>query len=323
MNLRLISASAIAIAALGLLAAACGGGDDQAAIRTNKGLAVAAVSGATGAGGQNLALTGGEQTALTGGAGQGFSNIIPAVSLVGTGGGKGGDVISQPALLQQAGQGGITVQGFGSATVAADSAVVELYLGTNVYNEKLLPEPVPYSPGAYPATPAPAEPITEAKLQPVIDAITGQGVSRDDIKLLNVYADPYNSSATLQATVKNLDSLDGVVTAARQAAGGLSNIGIQYTNVSYTVSDCVALEKAAMTAAVEDGKSRATVFGEALGVGRGDLIAASSYSYSPYGGSACDSGVYGPYPMGGIGYAEGQPQEVQLYANISLTYAIQ
>lgn len=313
MNLRLISASAIAIAALGLLAAACGGGDDQAVIRTNKGLAVAAVSGGTGGGGDDLALT----------RGAGGGAEIPAGNIPQTGGGKGGDVAYAPTLLQQQGQGGITVQGFGSATVAADNAVVEFYLGTNLY--KPYAEPVPYSPGpgGYPTTPAPAEPITEAALQPVIDAITGQGVSRDDIKLLNAYADPYSSSATLQATVKNLDSLDGVVKAAQDAANGLPSIGIQNTSVAYTVSDCLALEKAAMTAAVEDGKSRATVFAEALGGGMGGLIAASSYSYSPYGGSACDSGVYGEYPMGGIGYAEGQPREVQLVANISLTYAIQ
>ena len=322
MNLRTISTTAIALAALVLLAAACGGGDDETAIRTSKGLAVAAAGAAAGAGGDELALTRGGAEQVSG---SGVSGLVQ------TGGGEGGDVAYAPTLLQQQGPSGITVQGFGAATADADSAVVEFYFGTNVYTP--IPEPLPYvpggaesssgaAPGTYPTQPA-AEPITEAKLQLVIDAITGQGVARDDIELINVYADPYSSSATLRADVKNLDSLDGVVKAARDAASSLTNIGLQNTSVSYTISDCVALEKEAMKAAVEDGKSRAIAFAEALGVGMGGLVGASSYSYSPYGGSACDTGFGGPYPMGGVGYVEGQPQEVQLYANISLTYAIQ
>src|SRR3990172_6608732 len=137
MNLRLISASAIAIAARGLLAAACGGDGDQAAIRTSKGLAVAAAGAAAGAGGDDLALTRGGAEQVSG---SGVSGLVQ------TGGGEGGDVAYAPTLLQQQGPSGITVQGFGAATADGDSAVVEFYFGTNVYAP--VPEPLPYVPGA-------------------------------------------------------------------------------------------------------------------------------------------------------------------------------
>ncbi|KKK91969.1 hypothetical protein LCGC14_2707630, partial [marine sediment metagenome] len=37
----------------------------------------------------------------------------------------------------------------------------------------------------------------------------------------------------------------------------------------------------------------------------------------------CDSGLGGPYPLGGIAYAEGQSPEVQLIATVTITFAIQ
>ena len=77
-----------------------------------------------------------------------------------------------------------------------------------------------------------------------------------------------------------------------------------------------------MKAAVEDAQERATVFGRSLGVDVGAVRGASNYSY--FGGTPCDPGFYpGPYPLGGITYAQGQPREVQVIANISVTYAIQ
>ncbi|TMG01569.1 MAG: hypothetical protein E6I03_08010 [Chloroflexi bacterium] len=59
-----------------------------------------------------------------------------------------------------------------------------------------------------------------------------------------------------------------------------------------------------------------------LGVGVGAVAGASNYSY--FGGTPCDPGVYpGPYPLAGLAYAQGQPRQVQVIANISVTYAIQ
>lgn len=235
-----------------------------------------------------------------------------------------------PAPQLQPGGNGITVLGYGSATANADSAILELMFGSGGMGG-IKPMPMPYpqtEPGVPPTTPGQAQPITEADLQPVIDAIVAKGVARNDIELIgSSYYDPYSSSATLRVTVRSVDALDGISQAAKDAAAGLANIYLQNTSVSYAVSDCVALEKAAMLAAAEDAKTRGAAFAQALGVGLGPVTGASHYSYSPFGPSPCDAGGFrglkGPYPMGGMPYAPGQPSQVQVVANVNVTYAIQ
>ncbi len=336
MNLKLLAGSALALAVLAL-AAACGGGDgggDEAGIRIQKGLSVAALgSGADASGGQAEARVAG----IGGSGGGAIEAPAPAADIAafakGGAAGFGGGFFAFP---QQQGQTGITVQGFGSATADADSAILELSFGSQPTGIEPLPVPIPESrsqtePGsaegvapAPPITPGQAQPITEADLQPVIDAIVGQGVARSDIEFIaNPYYDPYFSSATLRVTVRNLDAVQGIVDAATAAAGGLTDIALQSTNVSYTVADCAALEKAAMQAAVEDAGDRGTLFAEALGVTRGSVIGASHYTYSFFGPNPCDTSFVGPYPLGGMPYVQGQPGQVQLVANVSITYAIQ
>jgi uncharacterized protein YggE len=334
MNRRFLLTGLAAALALALLAVACGGddgGDETAAIRTQKGLAVAALSGqlsTDGAGGQSLGLvpapgTGGDETAdvdrSSGQADTGFGAPDYA-----------------PAL--QAGQTGITVQGYGSATTDPDSAVLEFYF-SRAGEIKPFPEitpPPPFTPSTDSssadgaegrdavATTTQVQQITEADLQPVIDAIVSAGVSRDDIEFIGQsYYDLYYASATLRATVNDVDIVDAVVSAAQDGASGLGDIYMNSTNVSYTVSDCTALEKAAMESAVEDAGERAAAFAEALGVGLGEIVGASHYSYSPYGGTACASNYSGPYPLAEVAYAEGATGTVQVFANVSVTYAIE
>jgi uncharacterized protein YggE len=222
--------------------------------------------------------------------------------------------------LQQS-QSGITVPGFGSATADADSAVLELYFGR--YS---VPQPVPDQtrPGSETQTSTAGAPITEADLAPVIDALVAAGVAREDIEFLGTpYYDPYSASATLRATVRNIGIVGAVVQATTDATAGLQDVVLQSTYVSYTVGDCAALERAAMDAAVADAKERATAFAAALEVGVGDIAGAADYAWSPFGGSPCDVGYLGPVPLGGAVYSEGQPSQVQVYANVSITYEIQ
>jgi uncharacterized protein YggE len=322
------------VASLAVLVA-CGGDDDGggsgvSGIRTHKGLAVAAVA-------EGLAATGAEESDTTS-----IGAPVPAAdrqAAGGAGSAVGYDTatsqdftrFSGAPLLQQ-GTDGVTVQGYGSATADADSAIIELYFSRNgpvTDVPSSSSEPGFSGSGAEPAAPdiAPntqdVAPITEADLQPVIDAIASAGVPRDKIQFVGQpYFDKFYSSATLRATVDNVDAVDAVVQAANNASAALSGITVNGTNVSYTVQDCAALEEAAMKAAVEDAGERAVVFGRALGVGVGAVKGASNYSY--FGGTPCDPGFYaGPYPLGGITYAEGQPREVQVIANISVTYTIQ
>lgn len=323
-----IAVAGAAIVAVAVLVIGAGDGDDgaQAAIRTQSGLAVALASQNVGGDGAESAS---DQAALPA-SGQYGADIDVSASArsVDVKGGYG----YAPAPLLQEGGGGITVQGYGSATATADSAVVEFYFSSSAYMEpdKPYPYPVPESGSdgtepSIPPTPGEATPITEDTLKPVIDALKSAGVAADDIEFIGQqYPDPYYSSATLRAKVGDTGSLDGVVQAGQDAAAGLENVMLNSSSVSYTVSDCSALEKAAMVAAVEDANQRGADFAEALGVGLGEITGASNYSYSPYGGSVCGGGFYGePYPMGGMPYYEGQASEVQVFANISVTFAIQ
>ena len=326
----------IALAALAaMLAAACGddGGGEEVGIRTEKGLSVAALAAELGQGGET------EETSSENDAAATTPEALAPDTAVGT----GRDVAFAPDYLPypypslQESQTGVTVQGYGSASVDADSAVLELYFGGEAIGiEEPVPEPdrgqtEPSSGGGVAASPPEAEllqeaqPITEADLQPVVDAIAAQGVSGDDIEVIvqPAYGDPYyGGSATIRVTVRNVGTLQGVVDAATSAASGLQNVSFQGSNVSYTVSDCASLEQAAMQSAVEDARERGQTFASALGVGLGAVVGASHYSYSAYG-APCGSDVGGPYPLGGVEYAQGQSPEVQLIATVAITFAMQ
>ncbi len=311
--------SLLAIALLGGLVA-WAAGDDAApvsAVRTQKGLGVAALT---------QGLTSGEQS------GSGATGLPASDRSIGTDSiAQGIPTDAQPyagAPLLQQGTNGLTVQGYGSATADADAAIVEFYFSRNgpvADTGTSRSEPGISGGVAEPAAPELQEvpQITEAELQPVIDAIVSAGVARNDVEFIGQpYYDKYSSSATLRVSVSNVDSVDAVVTAANSAAAGLSGIVLNGTNVSYTVNDCAALEKAALQAAVEDASERVTIFASALGVGFGSVTGGSNYSY--FGGTPCDPGFYpGPYPLAGVSYAQGQPRQVQVIANIAVTYAIQ
>ena len=234
---------------------------------------------------------------------------------------------------------GITVQGYGMATADADSAIVQFYFSS--YNNIMPPGvPVPMpgangSPGIAPGDVKPTiptgtvSPITQADLQPVINALTNAGVAAGDIQFSGQgYYDGYSASATLTATIKTISIVDTAVTAAHSAAANLGNITLQNTNVSYTLQDCKSLESAATKAAVTDAGERAGLLADALSVKLGNVTGASDYSYSP-AGVPCSSNFYGPYPMPyGIAYNSiksggSSSNSVQVVAQISVTYAMQ
>ena len=331
MNARFwITGALVALLAFG--AVACNGddgGDSGDQIRTQKGLAVAAASA-------NIGRSGG-----TSGDDATANPFAPAV---GEGSTDDTDLSSTDrglfapefGLAAQQSNDGITVIGSGSASATADNAIIEFYFGT--YGDGVKPD-APASdtgsssgsagastgsePTAGDTALQEADPITEADLQPVIDALVGAGVARDDIEFIGQsYYDPYFASATLRATVRDLGNVDGAVEAARNAGGGVPNVQLQSTNVSYTLEDCAALESAAMEAAVEDAGERSQALATVLGVGIGAVTGASNYSYSPYGGTPCASGYYGPVVLGGVAYEAGQASEVTVFAQVSVTYAI-
>jgi uncharacterized protein YggE len=222
---------------------------------------------------------------------------------------------------------GLTVTGYGMAAANADSAILELYFSTT----SAYPSPATGSSGSSSSGSAPSSQstptttgISEADLQPVIDALVAAGVGRGDIDYIGgSYYDPYYASATLRVTVKDIGKLGDLMKAASDSSAKLTNVYLQGNYVSYTISDCSALEGSAMTEAVKDADARSKALATAVSVTRGAIKGASSDAYSPFGGTACSGGYVGPYPVGGVAYAAGQPSQVQVYATVSVTYAIQ
>jgi uncharacterized protein YggE len=225
---------------------------------------------------------------------------------------------SATALQQSA--NGITVTGYGVASVEADSAFLELYFGGYYVPVPATDdEAVPGGGVSYRSAIA----ISESDLQPVIDALVDAGAEREDIELLGgTYYDPYSNSGTLRVTMRNLDDIDSLVEAAAEGAGEVQDIYLQGTYVSYTVEDCAALAQTALNEAVTDARERGAALAQALDVNLGEVVAAGDYGWSPFGGTPCGTSYAGPVPIGGVAYAESQARQVQFYATISVTFAL-
>jgi uncharacterized protein YggE len=347
MKISVLLAIAATIAAAALFAA-CGGsdastgGNQTSQIKTQHGLGVAALaadfarsSSSTTNTTANSAAAPAAQTSPSSGTSSGGS---AAADISKSAAGSSSLVAGGPQA-STSNDTGITVQGYGMATADADSAIVQFYFSS--YNNSVPPMPVPMpgangSPGVAPGdlkptipSPGTVSPITQADLQPVINALTNAGVAASDIQFSGQgYYDMYSASATLTATIKTLSVVDSAVTAAQGAAANLGNITLQSTNVSYTLQDCKSLESAAMKAAVTDAGERAGLLADALSVKLGNVTGASDYSYSP-AGVPCSSNFNGPYPMPyGIAYDSiksggTSSNSVQVVAQISVTYAMQ
>jgi uncharacterized protein YggE len=335
MKVRYILATLAALMTLLALAAvACGDDDDDdggstSGIRTEKGLTVANMDqfrgdgAGAGDGDDSAAWPGGAPE--FDGAGVGGDEVISNIGRAG---------FSGPSFVQTAGGAGITVQGFGTATTEADSARIEFYFGRYAEDGVPIPEPDlrPGSSGSSGADDVvdPAQedgveaiPITEADLQPVIDALVAAGVSRDDIEFVEQgYYDPYWATATLRVKVGNLDSLEGVVGAGTNAGNSLTDIALQSSNVIYTVGDCSSLQQAALGTAMEDAGDNVQTFATALGVTAGEMIGASDLSWYPTDGTGCDS-YWGYYPVDEDAAFIAGPTEVSAYAQVAITYAMQ
>jgi len=324
-----------ALVALSALFLACGGDDNSGVsnqpgdnddgtsqlqnFRVTKGLTVANIS-------QNGAGLGGEESAgdmaSTGGGAGGAAPAADGYSRnaqTGAGnGGTGGDSISNQATTTD--NTGITVQGYGTASADADSAIVEFGFSSNGSGGVT---PLPYPEGNIKPDDAPAA-IDRETLQPVIDALAAAGVSEDSIEVLSqsYYYDYYSSSATLRATITDLGILDAAVEAAQDAAGDIDDVFLNGTNVVYTLQNCDALERAAAEAAVEDAGDRAAVLADVLNVSLGDVAGASDYSWYNYG-TGCGPDYYSPWPIAYTPWRIGGNGDgtVQVVSNISVTYA--
>jgi uncharacterized protein YggE len=327
------------LAALVVLAAACGGA--AAKVTVEKGLAAAAgqqvQSGATPEAASLILPTGQEAAAPA---------AVP--STLDTRAGISGSYAPGGALtgLAQGAAAGLTVQGYGRATAPADTARVQFAVSKSgdvypvplpadtrgVPEGSVQTEPAPTVPPETSPTEVAPSPMTEADLQPLVDAIKAQGVSDADIEIVIYPADSYYSyygsnSALVTVTLSDpSDRVGPLVDAGTQAVNNSGTLYLQNVSVLYTVDDCSALLGEARRAAVDDARDNGTGLAQALGVNMGEVVAAAEYAYSPLGLSTCDPAfdTYYPQPYGyqGIGYDPSMPAEVQIVVNVTLTFAI-
>jgi len=346
------------LAALAVVAVACGGAGAE--VKVDKGLAayaganLASVQQDAGESARSAApasqVSYGEQlgapaarsaVAPSGMGGDGMASTLSSAYPKGAGG-------ATLAPLEQAGPLGIVVQGYGRATVPADTARVGFVVGRfgDVYPMPLgETKPMPaesdvaveggaegeiapaISPDIYP-TPVLAEPITEADLQPLIDAIKAQGVSDADIEVTiypATYYGPYGTpTARVTVTLRDMSKVGSLIDAGNQAVAESGALYMQNVGVTYSVNDCDALLKEARRAAVEDARDNGAGLAEALGVGLGDIQGATEYSYDPYGYSSCQP-QSGPdyYQYEGPPFDPAQPAEVQIISNVTISFAMQ
>jgi uncharacterized protein YggE len=349
------------LAALAVVAVACGGA--EAEVKVDKGLAAyaGANAGAAQQNAGNAARPASQVSQSAPAASEASYNESAAVAPSVNTGGMGGPALARDAVsskdaaalapLEQAGPLGIVVQGYGRATAPADTARVAFTVSKSGVNypvpmgeTKPLPSDVgvmeggtaegsapapditPVPPDVYP-TPVPPEPITEADLQPLVDAMKAQGVSDSDIEVTIYpasYYGPYGSpTALVTVTLHDVSKVGGLTDAANQAIAASGTLYLQNTGVTYNVSDCDTLLKEARKAAVEDARANGAGLAEALGVGLGAIQGATEYSYDPYGYSGCQSQsgpVYGSYMPP---YDPAQPAEVQIISNVTISFAMQ
>lgn len=293
--------TAVVVAALAL-AAACGGGH-ASAIHTTQGLRAAppAASGGgllTAVGSVSLTPAPGSAVPSQGAAAQASPQQAPA--------------IAYPWYFPAQSQTGLTVPGFGQAQAPADSAALTIFLGAQVVN------PPTTGPSSGPIQPPQLTPVPDSDVQAVVDAITGQGVSANDLTI-----DRGTGTATLTVTVRHLDALDAIEQAATKAAQE-HNLE-PTTSVTYVLTDCASLEQAALRAAVSDANTRVSVLARALNVGVGAVAGAGYTIYPAFGADACESGGVVPYPVVNAQPATAagaQAPEVRLSASVTVTFSI-
>ncbi|GAB4372000.1 MAG: hypothetical protein Kow00121_13970 [Elainellaceae cyanobacterium] len=210
------------------------------------------------------------------------------------------------------GQANLTVTGTGYVSAPADRAFLQMYFYSSL--------PVEYD-GTQPI-----EPITDADVAFVVDALTDLGIPANEV---TVYPDPASyGSARVQVQVAQptAERLNEIVTGVNDAVVADGRFSPGGSSVIYTVDQCSTVEDQARRKAIADAQSRATALAAAAGVEMAGILSLSEYFTWNYGYStncpnsdhaATSFSQYGGYP-----FDPTVAPEVNVSSQITATYAI-
>jgi uncharacterized protein YggE len=234
----------------------------------------------------------------------------------------------------QASGGGpsIAVVGTGEASAPAEGVVLQIVVRRNEVG--MAGDATP-AVKAFAAGPT-GTPLTEAEVQPVVDALVAAGIPAETIEVVIAPAAPFTgafgpgSAQILTSGDETVVARLGEIVPPAIEAALAANLLVDQAGVGYTVTDCVAVETAALRDAVENGQAQAEQLAEVLGVQLGELTLASRQptygTYGSPGGGACTEPLTVDAIKEGAVYlapfnADVEP-EFEVYATVSLTYAI-
>lgn len=208
----------------------------------------------------------------------------------------------------------ITVTGTGSVTGTPD--IAEINIGVRTVNAEV----------------SAAFALTNQTVQNVINAVTGAGVAREDVRTISIYAyvrenypngfpepgvDPqrsYEVTNDLRITVRNADTVGDVIAAA--VAAGANNL----YGLSFRFSNQEELEQQARAEAVANARAQAEELAGLTNVQLGEVVvireAGGGGGLEPVQFAAMGGGG------GGGGGAPVEPGQLTVSAQIQMTYRI-
>lgn len=244
-------------------------------------------------------------------------------------------LVAGSAAAQQQGTG-IQATGTGTASAPAQTAHLQILLGSGASFGMAPVEFIPGTPGSEMPMDGPMGMgrLSSEQLDPVVEAITGTGIASDAIEVtIPAYTSMFGPGgpeiAQVRATIDQPQSgalveLVSAVTAAAQQAG----LSVLHVGARYEAVDCVALLQQAREAAIADAQLRAEGLARGLGVTLGELVQAGEYPY--FGVTGTDScapagtqGAFGPYGPGTDPAFDPDATEATVAVQVMLTYAIE
>jgi uncharacterized protein YggE len=235
---------------------------------------------------------------------------------------------ARPAPLQLAqtitpSQSTLGVTGYGRAFAPADQVAILLSYTPNYY-----PEPPSDTSVPTPIMPPAAQ---ESDLQPVVDALVGAGVPRNDISFSREAYNPQVVRLVLRVANPSRERVSTLVQLANSTPAKDGKLALAVTNMVFSARDCSATEASAREAAVADARAQAAALADDTGVQLGELLNVTGYGTWGYAGPAtskCPNNLsevlrnatqYGSV----VAYDPSLPLDISLDFSVSLTYAIQ